>query len=261
VPETRIVIETVQPILECREITKHYGALAAVDGVSLTIQPGETVGIGGPNGAGKTTFFDVISGLTPVSRGQVVFDGHAITGVPPHRLFHVGLARTFQVTSGFGSLTVLQNMLAAVVFGTQKAGAGLLFNRSQREQAMHQLETFGLSRLSNSLVTNIPALARKKLMVATAVVHQPKLLLLDEPVGGLLPAEVDEFIALMKSLRGTGVCIVFIEHVMRFLTAVADRALIMHQGKLIFDGTPEGFAKDELVRSVYLGSETATEIG
>jgi ABC-type branched-subunit amino acid transport system ATPase component len=156
------VIETVQPILECREITKHYGALAAVDGVSLTIQPGETVGIGGPNGAGKTTFFDVISGLTPVSRGQVVFDGRAITGVPPHRLFHVGLARTFQVTSGFGSLTVLQNMLAAVVFGTQKAGAGLLFNRSQREQAMHQLETFGLCRLSNSLVTNIPALARKK---------------------------------------------------------------------------------------------------
>jgi ABC-type branched-subunit amino acid transport system ATPase component len=171
------------------------------------------------------------------------------------------LARTFQVTSGFGSLTVLQNMLASVVFGAPKAGAGLLFNRSQREQAMHALETYGLSSLSNSLVTNIPALARKKLMVATAVVHQPKLLLLDEPVGGLLPAEVDEFIALMKSLRGTGICIVFIEHVMRFLTAVADRVLIMHQGKLIFDGTPEGLTKDELVRSVYLGSETATERG
>jgi branched-chain amino acid transport system ATP-binding protein len=255
------VTETARPILECREVAKHYGALAAVDGVSLTVYAGETIGIGGPNGAGKTTFFDMISGLTPVSRGQVAFDGRAITGVAPHRLFHSGLARTFQVTSGFGSLTVLQNMLASVVFGTQKAGAGLLFNRLQREQAMHQLEAYGLSSLSNSLVTNIPALARKKLMVATAVVHQPKLLLLDEPVGRLLPAEVDEFIALMKSLRGTGICIVFIEHVMRFLTAVADRALIMHQGKLIFDGTPEGFAKDELVRSVYLGSETTTERG
>ena len=253
--------ETTRPILECREVAKHYGALAAVDGVSLTVYAGETIGIGGPNGAGKTTFFDMISGLTPVSRGQVAFDGRAITGVAPHRLFHSGLARTFQVTSGFGSLTVLQNMLASVVFGTQKAGAGLLFNRLQREQAMHQLEAYGLSSLSNSLVANIPALARKKLMVATAVVHQPKLLLLDEPVGGLLPAEVDESIALMKSLRGTGICIVFIEHVMRFLTAVADRALIMHQGKLIFDGTPEGFAKDELVRSVYLGSETTTERG
>jgi branched-chain amino acid transport system ATP-binding protein len=255
------MMETVQPILECREIAKHYGALAAVDGVSLTVQPGETVGIGGPNGAGKTTFFDMISGLTPVSQGQVVFDGRAITGMPPHRLFHVGLARTFQVTPGFGSLTVLQNMLASVVFGTQKAGAALLFNRSQREQAMHQLEMFGLSGLSNSPVANIPALARKKLMVATAVVHQPKILLLDEPVSGLLPAEVDEFIALMKSLRSAGICIIFIEHVMRFLTAVADRVLIMHQGKLIFDGTPEGFTKDELVRSVYLGSETVTERG
>lgn len=255
------MIEAARPILECREIAKHYGALFAVDGVSLTVQSGETIGIGGPNGAGKTTLFDMISGLIPVSRGQVVFDGHAITGVSPHRLFHAGLARTFQVTSGFGSLTVLQNMLASVVFGTRKVGAGLLFNRSQRDQAMHQLEAFGLSSLSKFPVTNIPALARKKLMVATAVVHQPKLLLLDEPVGGLLPAEVDEFIALMRSLRGTGICIVFIEHVMRFLTAVADRALIMHEGKLIFDGIPEGVAKDQLVRSVYLGSEAATGTG
>ena len=237
------MIETARPILECREIAKHYGALSAVDGVSLTVQAGETIGIGGPNGAGKTTLFDMISGLIPVSRGQVVFDGQAITGVSPHRLFHAGLARTFQVTSGFGSLTVLQNMLASVVFGTRKAGAGLLFNRSQRDQAMHQLEAFGLSSLSNFPVTNIPALARKKLMVATAVVHHPKLLLLDEPVGGLLPAEVDEFIALMESLRGTGICIVFIEHVMRFLTAVADRALIMHEGKLIFDGNRKASQK------------------
>jgi ABC-type branched-subunit amino acid transport system ATPase component len=147
------VTETARPILECREVAKHYGALAAVDGVSLTVYAGETIGIGGPNGAGKTTFFDMISGLTPVSRGQVAFDGRAITGVAPHRLFHSGLARTFQVTSGFGSLTVLQNMLASVVFGTQKAGAGLLFNRLQREQAMHQLEAYGLSSLSNSLVS------------------------------------------------------------------------------------------------------------
>lgn len=255
------MVERAGPILECREIGKHYGALAAVDGISLTVRSNETIGIGGPNGAGKTTFFDLISGLTPVSRGQIIFDGQPMTGMAPHRLFHAGLARTFQVTSGFGSLTVLQNMLASVVFGAPNAAAGILFSRSQREHAMHVLETYGLSDLSNSLVANIPALARKKLMVATAVVHRPKVLLLDEPVGGLLPAEVDEFIVLMKSLRNTGICIVFIEHVMRFLTSVADRVLIMHQGKLIFDGTPEGFTNDEFVRSVYLGSEAATERG
>lgn len=248
------MVAPVRPILQCRGVEKHYGALAAVDHVDLTVLPGETIGIGGPNGAGKTTFFDLISGLTPVSRGEVVFDGEPVTGIPPHRLFQAGLARTFQVTPGFASLTVRQNMLASVVFGARDAKAGLLFKQAHRDRTMAHLDEFGLADVADAIVANIPVLARKKLMVATAVVHRPKILLLDEPVSGLLPAEVDEFIALMESLRGTGIGIVFIEHVMRFLTAVADRALIMHQGKLIYDGSPRDIAKDSLVKSVYLGS-------
>lgn len=244
-----------RPILECRNVSKHYGALAAVDGVNLTITPGETIGIGGPNGAGKTTFFDLISGLTPVSGGQVLYEGSSITGVPPHRLFHIGMARTFQVTSGFGSLTVEQNMMASVLNGSGKERPGLLFTKSHREKTMAMLEEYGVAHLKDELVSDIPALDRKKLMVASAIVYEPKILLLDEPVGGLAPGEIDEFIELVMGLRGKGTCIVFIEHVMRFLTTVADRALIMHQGKLIYDGTPKGIAKDELVKSVYLGSE------
>lgn len=243
------------PLLECRNVAKHYGALAAVDGVDLLISPGETVGIGGPNGAGKTTFFDLISGLTPVSSGQVLYRGEDITGRAPYRLFHDGMARTFQVTSGFGGLTVLQNMLAAVIYGSGRTKPGLLISRGDRDRGMAALEDFGLADLAERLVSDIPVLARKKLMVATAVVHEPKILLLDEPVGGLLPKEVDEFIDLMRRLRDRGISIVFIEHVMRFLTAVANRALIMHQGKLIYDGEPRGIARDALVRSVYLGSE------
>jgi len=243
------------PLLECRNVAKHYGALAAVDGVDLVIAPGETVGIGGPNGAGKTTFFDLISGLITVSSGQVLYRGEDITGRAPYRLFHDGMARTFQVTSGFGGLTVLQNMLAAVIYGSGRTKPGLLIGRADRERAMASLDAFGLADLAERQVSDIPVLARKKLMVATAVVHEPKILLLDEPVGGLLPKEVDEFIALMGGLRARGISIVFIEHVMRFLTAVANRALIMHQGKLIYDGEPRGIAKDALVRSVYLGSE------
>lgn len=242
------------PLLECRNVSRHYGALAAVDGVDLKIGAGEAVGIGGPNGAGKTTFFDLISGLTAVSGGQVLFDGEPITGTPPHKLFHRGMARTFQVASGFGSLTVLENMLTSVVFGSGHEAAGLLFKKRHIATAMEVLETYGLAAIAQQPVSDIPALDRKKLMVASAVVHRPKILLLDEPVGGLMPGEIDEFIALMQQLKGQGLTIVFIEHVMRFLTSVADRAVIMHQGKLIYDGEPAGIARDALVKTVYLGS-------
>ncbi len=247
-------------ILECRQVKRHYGALAGVDGVDLKIAAGEAVGIGGPNGAGKTTFFDLISGLTAVSSGQVLFNGVTITGVSPHKLFHMGMARTFQVTDGFGSLTVMQNVLTSVINGSGRERAGLLVTRKHRDQAHAVLEEYGLVHLANRLVSDIPALARKKLMVATAVVNKPQILLLDEPVGGLAPSEIDEFVELMVKLRKSGLCIVFIEHVMRFLMAVADRALIMHQGKLIYDGSPKGIASDETVKTVYLGTE-ANAIG
>jgi len=242
-------------ILECRQVERHYGALAAVDGIDLKIAAGETIGIGGPNGAGKTTFFDLISGLTAVSSGQVLYNGKSITGVPPHKLFHKGMARTFQVTDGFGSLTVLQNIMASVVNGSGRTRPGFLLKRSHREKSQAILEEYELAHLTNDLVSDIPVLDRKKLMVATAVVHDPQILLLDEPVGGLSPAEIDEFIELMFKLRKRGITVVFIEHVMRFLMTVADRALIMHQGRLIYDGAPKEIANDPTVKSVYLGSE------
>lgn len=248
---------SVRPILEARDVSKHYGALAAVNGVTLTVKAGETVGIGGPNGAGKTTFFDLLSGLTPVSGGQVLFKGDAITGTPAYRLFHLGMARTFQVTSGFTGMTVYENMMAALVYGSARRKPGLFFGKSLHDRTMSCLENYGVGHLSGQLVSDIPALARKKLMVATAVYHDPQVLLLDEPVGGLNPGEVDEFIELIVKLKGQGISIVFIEHVMRFLTKVADRAVIMHQGKIIYEGEPLGIAKDPTVCSVYLGAEAA----
>lgn len=242
------------PLLECRTVVRHYGALAAVDGVDLRVMPGETVGIGGPNGAGKTTFFDLISGFTPVTRGEVLFQGKPITGTAPHKLCLRGMARTFQVTSGFTTMSVWQNVMAAVIYASPSHKPGLLFTRGMRDTTEQALAEYELSEFSNQLVSDIPALARKKLMVATAMVNRPRLLLLDEPVGGLMPAEVDQFIALMRKIRDQGTTIVFIEHVMRFLTAVADRALIMHQGKLIYDGAPGQIGEDSTVRAVYLGT-------
>jgi ABC-type branched-subunit amino acid transport system ATPase component len=145
-------------------------------------------------------------------------------------------------------------MMAALIYGTHDTKPGLFFSRSLRDRAEETLDKFGLADLANTPVGDIPALERKKLMVATAIIHNPKILLLDEPVGGLMPGEVDDFIELMDDIRKGGTTIVFIEHVMRFLTSVADRALIMHQGKLIFDGAPGDIGQDATVRDVYLGT-------
>lgn len=240
--------------LECRGVTKRFGALAAVDGVDFTVAQGEVVGIGGPNGAGKTTFFDLISGLTAMTEGSIRYMGQDIAGTAPHDLCRKGLSRTFQLNSGFDNLTVYENVLAAQVFGRRSAGGLLLTRRADRDAARAVLADIGLEDIANDQVAGIPILARKQLMVATAMVNEPDILLLDEPVGGLTPPEIEEFIELMFRLKGKGLTLIFIEHVMHFLMAVAGRAIIMHQGKIIYDGAPQGLSSDRTVTEVYLGS-------
>lgn len=241
------------PLLVCRGVTKRFGALVAVDSVDLVVQGGETIGIGGPNGAGKTTFLDLISGLGTLSAGRVEMRGRSLNDLPPHQICRFGLARTFQFNSGFDGLSVFDNVLAATTFGRKSSSGPLLASRGDREVASAMLERFDLGDVADELVENVPILVRKKLMVATALVHEPDLLLLDEPVGGLTPSEIDDFIAVMRDLKAEGITLVFIEHVMRFLTTLADRALIMHQGRIIFDGPPSQLADDATVREVYLG--------
>lgn len=240
--------------LECRGVTKRFGALVAVDGVDFTVGQGEVVGIGGPNGAGKTTFFDLISGLTAMTEGSINYMGKDIAGTAPHDLCRRGLSRTFQLNSGFDNLTVYENVLAAQVFGRRSAGGIMLTRRADRDAARAVLADIGLEDIADDKVAGIPILARKQLMVATAMVNEPDILLLDEPVGGLTPPEIEEFIELMLRLKAQGLTLIFIEHVMHFLMAVADRAMIMHQGKIIYDGAPEGLSSDPTVTEVYLGS-------
>lgn len=241
-------------ILECQGVVKRFGALAAVDGVDFTVQRGEVVGVGGPNGAGKTTFFDLISGLTPTTQGTINLLGRDITGAAPHTLCHQGMARTFQLNSGFDHMSVFENVLVARAFGRRSSGGLVLTRRQDKETARALLSEIGLEEIAGEKVAGIPILARKKLMVATALMNEPELLLLDEPVGGLTPPEIDEFIDLMLTLKSRGMTLIFIEHVMRFLTTVADRAVMMHQGKVIYDGMPDGLASDKTVSEVYLGS-------
>lgn len=246
--------EGAHSFLELRGVTKRYGALAAVDNVDFTVERGEVIGIGGPNGAGKTTFFDLISGLTRTTEGTIRFRDHNITGLAPHRLCRLGMARTFQLNSGFDNMSVFENLLAARAFGRRSAGGWLLTARADTLATQALLEEIGLADIASDPVSGIPILARKKLMIATALISEPDILLLDEPVGGLTPPEIDELIGLMLSLKAKGMTLVFIEHVMRFLTAVADRAVMMHQGRIIYDGSTDGLASDKTVAEVYLGS-------
>jgi branched-chain amino acid transport system ATP-binding protein len=248
-------------LLSCRGVSKNFGALAAVKDLSFEIYPGEVLGIGGPNGAGKTTLFDMISGINPVDAGEVVLAGNTITSSPPERICHQGLARIFQFNAAFDTLTVRENVIIGATYGhSDRIFPPLRLDRASRMRADEAIEMVGLAERANQLAANIPALDRKLLMIASALATSPKLLLMDEPVGGLNPGEIDRVMALVQRLREDGMTMILIEHVMRFLVQLSTRVLIMHHGEKIYEGLPEGLAQDETVAEVYLGEGMARRI-
>lgn len=241
-------------LLACNTIVKRYGSLTAVDGVSLKVGAGEVVGIGGPNGAGKTTFFDVVTGVTPATSGQVLFEGVDVSELNADRLCQMGMARTFQLNAAFESLTVRENVEVAAYFGRQQRRfPGFRLGRTARDVTDEALDFVGLADKADEKVGLLPVLDRKLLMIAGAMATKPKILFLDEPVGGLNVTEIDLIIGLVLRMRETGMTIVLIEHVMRFLLALSTRVVIMHHGKLIFEGLPSQVADDETVVETYLG--------
>ena len=246
-----------QVLLNCENVVKRYGSLAAVDGMSLSVAAGEIVGIGGPNGAGKTTFFDVITGVTPLTEGRITFDGADITGFGADRICQLGMARTFQLNAAFESLTVRENIDVATYFGRGKRTfPGLRLGAAAREQTEEALAFVGLSAKADQTVGQLPVLDRKLLMIAGAIATRPKILFLDEPVGGLNATEIDLVMELVLKLKDEGMTVVLIEHVMRFLLALSSRVLIMHHGKKIFEGLPNQVAEDPVVVETYLGEGT-----
>lgn len=243
------------PLLSCRGVSKHFGALAAVRDLSFDVWPGEVLGIGGPNGAGKTTLFDVISGLNPASSGDIMFNGQSIVRLAPERICHAGIARTFQLNAGFDSLTVLENVLVAAYYGhANRVVPGLRIDLSTRRRAEEALALVGLAGKAEEITKDLPVLDRKLLMLATALATEPTLLLMDEPVGGLNPREIDQVMEVVASLPRHGVTIIVIEHVMRFLVQLSTRVLIMHHGEKIYEGAPGGLVRDRTVVDVYLGA-------
>jgi branched-chain amino acid transport system ATP-binding protein len=255
------VMEVAAPAaLELREVCKDYGGLRAVAEVSTTAAPGEVLGIAGPNGAGKTTLFDVVTGLTPATAGEVLLGGEELTGATVHRRCHAGMARTFQQPTVAESLTPYENVLVAARFG--RAGehwAGL--GEDATADAERILEWSGLDVVPDEPAELLGVFDRKRLMIATALAMGPRVLLLDEPFGGLNPEEIDRTLELIRGVADFGVTVVCIEHVMRALVQLADRVMVMHHGAVFFEGTPQEMMRDRRVIEIYLGEKAARRAG
>lgn len=249
------------PILTCEGVSKHYGALKAVNAVDLTVRRGEILGIGGPNGAGKTTFFDVLSGLAPATAGRVMLNGTDITRAAPERVCHLGLARTFQLNAAFDSMTLRDNVRLAAMFGrADRRFPGVTIPREVREAADAALEFVGLAARGHLVAGQVPVIDRKLLMIASALATNPAILLMDEPVGGLTHSETDIIMAQVRRLKESGVTIILIEHVMRFLVGLSERVVILHHGEKIFEGLPAGLIEDATVVDVYLGAGASARL-
>ncbi len=249
------------PLLACRDVTRRFGALVAVNRLTFDLRPGEILGIGGPNGAGKTTLFDVISGFLTPDEGEVRHRGERISGLRPHQVCHHGVGRTFQLNAAFATLTVHENVLAAAYFGEPKSILESLRHDGKADEAAREaLDFVGLGDRRDRIAGSLPVVDRKRMMIAAALASRPDCLLMDEPVGGLNPKEISEMMELVTRVRAGGVAIILIEHVMRFLVSLSDRVLIMHHGELLFLGKPEEMARDARVAEVYLGSKAAARI-
>jgi branched-chain amino acid transport system ATP-binding protein len=238
----------VSALLEARGLVKNFGALRAVDGVSLSLGAGESLGIIGPNGAGKSSLFNLIAGVMAANEGQVLWQGQDITHLPAAERCRAGIGRTYQIPKPFGGLSVYENLMVAAEFGGGGgAGCSALCNT-----ILDQME---LSHLANAPAGKLRLLERKRLEMARALATRPKVLLLDEIAGGLTDLECDSLIAAIQNIQAQGVAIIWIEHVVHALFAVVDRLAVINFGAKIVEGPPkETFASAD-VQSIYLGIE------
>ena len=253
------------PLLEALNVIKRFGGVAAVDGLSLSVNPGEIVGLIGPNGAGKTTMFDLLAGSQAPSEGTIRLSGQPIEALPAHRRLRLGLGRTFQIPRPFPAMSVVEN----VMLGAQaQAGEAMWINlllpgrvagqeRAVHAEAIDLLGFVGLGHLAREPARVLSGGQRKLLELARVLIAKPKLLLLDEPAAGVNPTLLDLIIERVVAIRERGVTIVLIEHNMDMVARLCSRVLVMAAGRLLCEGTPQSVVRDPRVIKAYLGGGAA----
>ncbi len=236
------------PILALRDVSKSFGALKVADSISLAVASGEALGVIGPNGAGKSTLFGLISGALKVDRGTVALDGRDVTRASARARCVAGIARSHQLPLPFEKMTVFENLLVAGCFGRGQGEAEVT------DDCIDILERTGLIGKANMLAGGLRLLDRKRLEMARALATKPRLLLLDEIAGGLTEGECATLVATIRALHGSGVTIIWIEHIVHALLAVVQRLVVLNFGRVIAEGEPRAVMDSDAVRQIYLGS-------
>jgi branched-chain amino acid transport system ATP-binding protein len=244
-------------VLELRTLTRHFGAFTAVDAVDLQVATGSAHAIIGPNGAGKSTLFRLITGILRPSSGTVHFAGEDVTGRRPHVIARRGLSQSFQITSLFGRLTVIENVQAAIVAQKRRsADIATWFHWSTRPHALELLDRVGLASAASAPTHSLSHGDLRSLEVAVALATGPRMLLLDEPTAGMSPYETERMVELIGQIRREeGLTVLFSEHDMDVVFGISDRVTVMAAGRVIADGPAEAVRANEEVMAVYLGSD------
>ena len=237
-------------LVECRDVVRHFGGVKALQGITLDIGPGELVGLVGPNGSGKTTLVNLLAGSLRPTSGSIRVAGQDIRRLPPHRIAHVGVARTYQTPRPFESITVRDNVAMAILFGRRRVGLA-----EARTTAQEFLEIVGLAARANAYPAQINLHERQLLEMARATATNPQVLLLDEALAGLNPAEIDNAVEVVRRIHAAGVTIVIVEHLLRVVNQLATRVVVLDRGRCLADGPPQTVMREPAVVQAYLGRQ------
>jgi branched-chain amino acid transport system ATP-binding protein len=236
----------VTALLETEALTVRFGGILANADISIGVNEGEILGLIGPNGAGKSTLFNLVAGTYRPTSGRIRFDGHEITRLPPAARCKLGIARTFQVVKSFETMSVLENVVVGALVRH-------VSTRAAREEAYRVLDVTGLTRRADANARDLTPPEKRRLEVARAHATQPKLLLLDEVLTGLTPAEAQKGVDLVRKIRQLGVTVVMVEHVMEVVMPLVDRAIVLDLGRVLVEGAPQAVVRDPKVIQAYLG--------